>query len=86
MACAPELSVGLTSVDANGDTRFDADCDASANPSPREAKRLAVDRVERQYVVGVLSRAMGNISEAARLCGMQRASFSKLVNKLLIAH
>jgi DNA-binding NtrC family response regulator len=69
LSCAPDLGHGIAAGDV------------SANDSLREAKRIAVDQVERQYVVGVLSRAMGNISEAARLCGMQRASFSKLVKK-----
>ena len=86
LACAPELSAGLTIVNANGDSHSDADRDTPANPSLRAAKQFAVDRVERQYVVGVLSHAMGNISEAARLCGMQRASFSKLVKKHRVAH
>ena len=49
--------------------------------SLRAAKRAASDLVERQYVDDVLLRTAGNISQAARLCGMQRASFSKLVKK-----
>lgn len=69
LSCAPELSVRVRQADP------------CASQSLREAKRLAVDKVERQYVVGALFRAMGNISEAARLCGMQRASLSKLVKK-----
>jgi len=73
LSCAPELSVGVPRTDA------------CASQSLREAKRLAVDKVERQYVVGALFRAMGNISEAARLCGMQRASLSKLVKKHRVA-
>ena len=73
LSCAPELSVGAPRAQA------------SAGQSLREAKRLAVDEVERQYVDGALCRAMGNISEAARLCGMQRASLSKLVKKHRVA-
>lgn len=73
LSCAPELSVGAPAAEA------------SASQSLREAKRLAVDKVERQYVDGALCRAMGNISEAARLCGMQRASLSKLVKKHRVA-
>lgn len=69
LSCAPELGAG------------GPDNAAPANRSLREAKHQALDRVERQYVAEVLSRTMGNISEAARLCGMQRASFSKLVKK-----
>jgi two-component system, NtrC family, response regulator GlrR len=50
-------------------------------PSLREAKRAAVGDVERQFVKAALARTNGNISEAARLCNMQRASLSKLAKK-----
>lgn len=73
LSCAPELSVGAP------------ESDASAGQSLRLVKQHAIDKVERQYVDGVLFRALGNISEAARLCGMQRASFSKLVKKHRVA-
>jgi two-component system response regulator GlrR len=69
LANAPDLIAGSWDVEAPG------------SRSLRAAKRAAVDLVEREYVEGVLSRTGGNISQAARLCGMQRASFSKLVKK-----
>ena len=49
--------------------------------SLREAKRSAVCNVERQFVEDALAMTNGNISEAARLCDMQRASLSKLAKK-----
>ncbi|WP_431257249.1 sigma-54 interaction domain-containing protein [Roseateles chitinivorans] len=49
--------------------------------SLREAKRAAVVNVERQFVMEAMAVGNGNISEAARLCNMQRATLSKLVKK-----
>ena len=69
-SCAPELDASAA-----------ASRTAPTSRSLREAKHLALDTVEREYIAAVLSRSMGNISEAARLCGMQRASFSKLAKK-----
>lgn len=54
---------------------------ARRSESLREAKRAAVADVERQFVTEALSMANGNISEAARICKMQRATLSKLVKK-----
>ncbi len=45
------------------------------------AKRAAADLAERQFVVNTLLRTSGNISAAARLSGLQRASLSRLVKK-----
>lgn len=73
LACAPELRARSSQPQPQ------------PHPSLREAKRLAIDDVERKFVSDLLTRAMGNISEAARLCGMQRASFSKLVKKHRVA-
>ena len=49
--------------------------------SLQEAKRAAVANVERQFVTEALAIGNGNISEAARMCNMQRATLSKLVKK-----
>ncbi|KQP12285.1 sigma 54-interacting transcriptional regulator [Pseudorhodoferax sp. Leaf267] len=49
--------------------------------SLRAAKRAAADQAERQFVQDVLLRSSGNISEAARLSGLQRASLSRLAKK-----
>jgi DNA-binding NtrC family response regulator len=49
--------------------------------SLRATKRAAADLAERSFVEALLSRSHGNISEAARLGGLQRASLSRLAKK-----
>ena len=44
----------------------------------RQEKLRAVREVERRFVEGALTRANGNISEAARQCNMERATLSKM--------
>jgi two-component system, NtrC family, response regulator GlrR len=51
-----------------------------------EAKRLAVARVERDFVMEALQQARGNISEVARTHKLDRAFVSRLVRKHLAAH
>lgn len=47
----------------------------------REEKLRAVREVERRFVEHALAQTNGNISEAARLCNMERAAFSKLAKR-----
>ena len=47
----------------------------------REEKLRAVREVEGRFVERALARTSGNISEAARLCNMERAAFSKMAKK-----
>lgn len=47
----------------------------------RELKLLAVREVERRFVEGSLAMTSGNISEAARLCQMERATLSRMAKK-----
>lgn len=47
----------------------------------RAEKARAVHEVERHFVEQALARTNGNISEAARMCNMQRAALSKLAKK-----
>jgi two-component system, NtrC family, response regulator GlrR len=47
----------------------------------RQDKLRAVREVEQRFVECALSRTNGNISEAARLCNMERATLSKMVKK-----
>jgi ActR/RegA family two-component response regulator len=47
----------------------------------RQQKLLAVREVERRYVERALTLGNGNISEAARLCKMERATLSRMVKK-----
>ncbi len=53
----------------------------AAPHSLRAAKRAAADQAERHFVEDWLSRTAGNISEAARQSGIERASLSRLVKK-----
>ncbi len=47
----------------------------------RKEKSRAVREVESRFVARALARTNGNISEAARLCNMQRAALSKMAKK-----
>lgn len=70
--CAPELTrFGVASLRAT----------STLPHSLRAAKRAASEQAELQFVEDWLSRAGGNISEAARLTGLDRASLSRLVKK-----
>lgn len=46
-----------------------------------DAKRLAISRFERNYIVSLLSKNSGNVSKSAREAGMDRGSFSRLMRK-----
>ena len=46
-----------------------------------EAKKKAVKRFELEYVTGLLKNADGNISEAARMAGLDRSNFRRVMNK-----
>ena len=62
----------------------DAPAGPGAGVSPhclRAEKLRAAHEVERQFVEHILGRTNGNISEAARLCNMQRAALSKMAKK-----
>jgi DNA-binding NtrC family response regulator len=70
MACSPALMM------------FEQADGAGTDPaSLRQQKLLAVRDVERRYVERALALADGNISEAARLCNMERATLSKMAKK-----
>jgi len=47
----------------------------------QEAKASAIARFERAYIVELLSRTRGNISQAARISGKERSRLGKLVKK-----
>lgn len=46
-----------------------------------EAKNLAIAEFERKYVEVVLERTNGNISEAARLAGLDRSNFRRVMSR-----
>jgi two-component system, NtrC family, response regulator GlrR len=47
----------------------------------RRQKMLAVVEVERRFVEQALAQTNGNISAAARLCGIERAAFSRMAKR-----
>lgn len=46
-----------------------------------EAKRLASAAFERNYLVRVMERAGGSVSEGARLAGLDRTNFRRLLTR-----
>jgi two-component system, NtrC family, response regulator GlrR len=80
-----EADALLASAPALACTVAPSNAAVAAGSSLREAKRSALSVVERRFVEEALAMTNGNISEAARLCDMQRASLSKLAKKYAIA-
>jgi transcriptional regulator with GAF, ATPase, and Fis domain len=46
-----------------------------------EAKRLAAAEFERRYLVRVMESAGGSVSEGARVCGLDRTNFRRLLQR-----
>jgi transcriptional regulator of acetoin/glycerol metabolism len=46
-----------------------------------EAKRLVAARFERLYLVRVMERANGSVSEGARQAGLDRTNFRRLLQR-----
>lgn len=46
-----------------------------------EAKRLAAAEFERRYLLCVMERASGSVSEGARLSGLDRTNFRRLLHR-----
>ena len=46
-----------------------------------EAKNWVIEEFEQQYLANVLNKAEGNVSEAARIAGKERRSFTRLMEK-----
>jgi len=46
-----------------------------------EAKRLAAAEFERRYLIRVMERAGGSVSEAARLAGLDRTNFRRQLQR-----
>lgn len=46
-----------------------------------EGKRLAAAAFERRYLVRVMDRAAGSVSEGARLAGLDRTNFRRLLQR-----
>src|SRR5262249_35168314 len=50
--------------------------------SYRAARQLAISAFDRAFVDDMLTRARGNISEAARLAGLDRANFKRIMRRV----
>ena len=75
----PEQTVLVKEVIATAATSLSGD-DLTAMPLV-EAKRLAAAEFERRYLVCVMDRAGGSVSEAARLSGLDRTNFRRLLQR-----
>lgn len=65
-----------------GDALVDVSSTSSYLHMPfREAKSLVLERFESRYLEGLLEKTNNNISEAARVAGMDRANFRRLLKK-----
>jgi DNA-binding NtrC family response regulator len=72
---------GLAPVRAREEDARDAESSRLTESRFREAKACAIARFERAYIVELLARTGGNISQASRICGKERSRFGKLVKK-----
>ncbi len=57
------------------------DVDALMAMPLTEAKRLAAAEFERNYLVRVMERSHGSVSEGARLSGLDRTNFRRLLQR-----
>jgi two-component system response regulator HydG len=46
-----------------------------------EAKQAAIDEFERSYLADVLRRSGGRVAEAARLCGLDKSNFRRIIRR-----
>jgi len=71
----------LASPDARQIDGGDAALSRLTESGFREAKACAIAHFERAYIVELLSRTRGNISQAARISGKERSRLGKLAKK-----
>ena len=58
-----------------------ADDDALMSMPIYEAKHLVAAEFERRYLIRVMDRAGGSVSEGARLAGLDRTNFRRLLQR-----
>lgn len=56
-------------------------CGAAEEPSFRRAKTRVIASFEREYLVWVMDRAKGNVTQAARIAGKERRALGRLLKK-----
>lgn len=69
----------------HGDAADERDDDAGAATPYLEAKAQVVDAFTRRYVERLLGQTRGNVSEAARVSGLERVSLQKILRRLGIS-
>jgi two-component system, NtrC family, response regulator GlrR len=71
----------LASLDARQNDGGDGALSRLTESRFREARACAIAHFERAYIVELLSRTRGNISQAARISGKERSRLGKLAKK-----
>jgi two-component system, NtrC family, response regulator GlrR len=71
----------LDTLGARDKKSSDAACKRLTASRFQDAKASAIANFERNYIVELLSRTHGNISQAARISGKERSRLGKLVKK-----
>jgi DNA-binding NtrC family response regulator len=56
--------------------------DAPASGTYTEARRQVLDDFDRRYATGLLGATAGNVSQAARLAGLDRTNFRRLMKRI----
>lgn len=67
--------------DAAPTAMMPGDVDARLELPLTTAKRLVAAEFERHYLVSVMERAAGSVSEGARLSGLDRTNFRRLLQR-----
>lgn len=79
IAIDPTVEIDLTAQIAEVPSL--GDDEALMSMQLTEAKRLAASAFERRYLVRVMERAGGRVSEGARLSGLDRTNFRRLLQR-----
>jgi DNA-binding NtrC family response regulator len=75
-------SRNLTLSDSLPDNREQSDFQSHLDPLPyKEAKEQVLTRFNLTYLAAVLGRFQGNVTHAARMCGLERQSFQQLLRR-----
>lgn len=75
----------VASADPDQSDPADPDIDGTTPTPYLEAKARVLDAFTRRYVERLLGQTRGNVSEAARLSGLERVSLQKILRRLGIA-
>jgi len=75
------IDLGLIKLVEEGN---DTDCgtDYVENLSYKDAKKEVLDHFSQNYLHDMFKETKGNISEASRISGLERASIQKIVKRL----